>query len=222
MTISALTSATAAATSSNASSSSINSQETFLNLLVTQLQNQDPMNPQDSQEFVAQLAQFTSVEQLISLNSGVDDLSIISSSINNVSLSQLIGDYITAYGDEFDYSGEGSQTLSYKADSGATEATVTVYDENGKAVYTEEIGALADGDGTWTWDGQLTDGGQAESGVYSWEIKATDADGEDISVSTLITGEVDGMSYETGTPVPLIGDVEVSPGDIIRIDKDKK
>lgn len=192
-------------------------QETFLNLLITQLQNQDPMNPQDSQEFVAQLAQFSSLEQLMSLNDGMNTLYLATSSMNNASMTQLIGKEVVAYGDTFSYSGQGDVELLYDAAGEASNATITIKDESGDVVASYSLGSLSEGEGSYTWDGTTISGGTAEEGIYTFEIEASDTDGDDVTVYTMVQGVVDTMGYESGTPVPQIDGVEIELGDIIRV-----
>jgi flagellar basal-body rod modification protein FlgD len=192
-------------------------QETFLNLLITQLQNQDPMNPQESQEFVAQLAQFSSLEQLMTLNDGMDTLYLATSSMNNASMTQLIGKEVVAYGDSFSYDGEGEVELMYDATGEASQATLNITDEDGNVVASIALGALSEGEATYTWDGKTTSGATAEEGVYSFEIDATDTDGDAVTVYSMVSGVVDTMNYESGTPVPEIDGVEIELGEIIRV-----
>jgi flagellar basal-body rod modification protein FlgD len=192
-------------------------QETFLNLLITQLQNQDPMDPQDSQEFAAQLAQFSSLEQLMTLNDGLDTLYMATSSMNNASMTQLIGKEVVAYGDTFSYAGEGNEELLYDAAGEVANATLNIKDEDGTVVASIELGSLAEGEGTYTWDGGTISGGTAEEGLYTFEIEATDTDGDEVTVYSMVQGVVDTMNYESGTPVPEIDGVQIELGEIIRV-----
>jgi len=192
-------------------------QETFLNLLITQLQNQDPLNPQDSQEFVAQLAQFSSLEQLMTLNEGMDTLYLATSSMTNASMTQLIGKEVVAYGDSFNYDGEGSVDLMYDAAGEASEATLNIMDEDGTVVASITLGGLAEGEGNYTWNGETTDGDVADEGLYTFEIEASDTDGDEVTVYSMVTGVIDTMNYDSGTPVPEIDGVEIELGEIIRV-----
>ena len=192
-------------------------QETFLNLLITQLQNQDPMDPQDSQEFAAQLAQFSSLEQLMTLNDGLDTLYLATSSMNNASMTQLIGKEVVAYGETFSYAGEGNEELLYDAAGEVADATINIKDEDGNVVASIELGSLPEGEGTYTWDGSTISGGIAEEGLYTFEVEAYDTDGDEVTVYSMVQGVVDTMNYESGTPVPEIDGVEIELGEIIRV-----
>jgi len=203
---------------STAAATNAMGQETFLNLLVTQLQHQDPLDPQSNEEFVAQLAQFSSLEQLVSLNTGVDGLYMATASMNNATMTQLLGRDVVAWSSEFHHQGEGDTDLHFEADTPAASATVTISDEDGNVVWSGEMGALDSGEGTWTWDGTDQDGNLVEAGVYSFDIDAQGANGEEVTVQGQIHGEVDGMSYADGTPIPSISGVEITLGDIVRVE----
>ncbi len=191
--------------------------EAFLNLLVAQLQNQDPMEPQANSEFVAQLAQFSSLEQLTNANDALGSLYTALASMNNASMTQLLGAQVTASGDTFYYGGSGEQTVYYDIDSDASSATITITDADGSVVCSEELGALEQGEGSYTWDGTDQSGDTVDEGEYSFSISATDSHGDDVDVETMVKGEIDGMSYDTGTPVPSIDGVDISLGDIIEV-----
>jgi flagellar basal-body rod modification protein FlgD len=193
-------------------------QESFMQLLVTQLQNQDPLNPQSNEEFVAQLAQFSSLEQLVSLNSGVNALYMASASMNNATMTQLLGTEVVAWSDEFNYDGSGSAQLNFDATSAASSATLTISNADGDVIWSGEIGALEEGEGSWTWDGTDADGNAVEAGLYSFDIDASTESDDSVEVSGQIHGTVDGMSYEDGNPVPSVGEVEFQLGDILRVE----
>lgn len=201
-----------------ASGSDMLGQETFLQLLTTQLQNQDPLNPQSNEEFVAQLAQFSSLEQLVGLNDSVDSLYMATASMNNASMTQLLGREVVAWSDQFHYDGEGNVTIEYEASSDAAAAELTITDESGDVVWSGPMGALEEGEGSYSWDGRDLSGNVVDEGVYTFSITAQDSDGDDIEVLGQLRGEIDGMSYASGAPVPSISGVEIDLGDIIRVE----
>ena len=192
-------------------------QETFMTLLVTQLQNQDPLNPQSNEEFVAQLAQFSSLEQLVSLGESMDAMYMATASMNNASMTQLLGRDVVAWSDEFNYDGEGDVTLHYDAASEASSATITISDADGKVVWSGSMGELESGEGEFVWDGRDSSGQTVDAGVYTFSIDAVDANGDEVEVLGQIHGEIDGMSYEDGAPAPSIGGVDIALGDILRV-----
>lgn len=190
-------------------------EDSFMKLLVTQLQHQNPLEPQANEEFVAQLAQFSSLEQLTNANSALESLYLAMASMNNASMTQLLGKQVKAYGDSFHYSGDGSVDLYYDAPQDCS-ATITITDESGSVVYTEELGALSPGEGSYTWDGNGISGDMDE-GTYSFSISAESSSGEPVEVTTLVIGEIDGMSFVTGAPEPSIEGVPLGLGDILEV-----
>ncbi len=193
-------------------------EDTFLRLLTTQLQNQDPTNPVSNEQFVAQLAQFSQLEQLQGLSSQMDALYLVNASMNNAAMTNLLGQTVVARGDRFHYDGQGDQELIFDASGAATDATVTVRDADGNVVYSEDIGALSDGEGSWTWDGRGLNGQQLPEGEYTFTVAATDGDGDAVDVTTMVRGVVDEMDFSTGSASPSIDGVRIDMADILRLD----
>ena len=191
--------------------------DAFLKLLVTQLQYQDPLDPTKNEEFVAQLAQFSQVEQLTTANDSLETLYTAMASMNNASMTQLLGREVLARGDEFQYDSGESQDLLFDARSASSSTTVTVMNEDGRVVYSTEIGGVDAGRGSWTWDGQTISGGKAPDGTYTFSVVARDRNGDLVDVMEMIQGEIDGMSFETGSPVPSIDGVEIDLGDVLEV-----
>lgn len=190
--------------------------DTFLRLLTTQLQNQDPLNPMANEDFIAQLAQFSSLEQLQGVNGQLETLNIVNSSMNNASMVNLLGQEVVAYSDTFHYSGSGEQEIMFDAASGFENATVTIRDEEGNVVDTVTLGANDEGEGSFMWDGEGISGTQPE-GNYTFTVTATDANGNEVSVAGMIRGIVDEMSFANGAAEPSVDGVPVSIGNIIRL-----
>lgn len=204
------------ATTSDAGSSELG-KDAFLTLLTTQLQYQDPSSPVKNEDFVAQLAQFSSLEQLSSLNATLEGVYVALAAMNNASMASLLGTDVIARGDQFSYGGEGPAELAYNAPSDAASATLKVYDEDGTVVWTGDVGALSSGDGTVGWPGVDVNGQPVPAGTYRFEITATDASGTPIEVEERIVGTIDEMDYSTGSPMPAIDGVPVDIADILTL-----
>ena len=145
--------------------------ETFLKLLTTQLTNQDPLNPLDSTEFVAQIAQFSAVEQQVQTNSA---LGRIETALGGGSaLTEWLGAEVEAAA-AVRFDGE-PVSLSYDADQSAQSALLVVTNQDGQAVDAQALQAGVD---QITWDGQLANGDEAEPGIYSFAVQQTFADAE--------------------------------------------
>jgi flagellar basal-body rod modification protein FlgD len=193
--------------------------DSFLKLLVTQMQNQDPLNPQSNEEFIAQLSQFTQVEQLMNMNDGFESLYMAMNSINNTSMTQLLGKEVLAYGDKLSYDGEGSVELNYDAAGDSQNSRLTVYNEEGSVVYTGSIDPVKEGEGSFTWDPVDMDGQPLPEGTYTYSIEANGSDGETIEVAELMSGVIDGMTFINGVPTPSINDIEFDLSSIVRVEQ---
>jgi flagellar basal-body rod modification protein FlgD len=174
----------------------------FLKLLVTKMSHQDPLNPQDDQAFVAELAQFSSLEQLKNMN---DNLSqdmqwnaLLSQTINNTSATSLIGRTVDADSSELYMGSSGSVDLSYNLTSDASQVTVEIKDAGGKVVKTFAADSIGKGNHTLHWDGTDNDGTQVAAGLYTVSIAARDSAGKAVATTQTFEGTVSGVSYENG------------------------
>lgn len=192
-------------------------QDAFLRLLTTQLQYQDPSDPVKNEDFVAQLAQFSSLEQLTTVNTQLEGVYAALAAMNNASMATLVGTDVVARGDTFAYDGGGEAALHFDAAADVANATVTVYDEDGNVVWSGDIGALDAGEGTWAWDGRDASGNAAPAGDYRFAISGTDAAGNPVEVEERIVGRVTEMDYSTGTPLPSVDGVEIGIADILSL-----
>ena len=193
-------------------------QDSFLKLLVAQMQHQDPLNPQGNEEFIAQLAQFTSLEQLMGVNTALGDLYAATTSMNNASMTQLLGRDVTAFSDTISYDGDGPQELHFSAPAEVDRMTVTILDDEGKVVAREELDGLPKGESSWTWDGTDIHSVQAGEGHYTVSLTAYDENGNPMEVSNLLKGTVNEMSYATGAPIPYVDGIEITIGSILKVE----
>lgn len=172
-------------------SDDIMGKEDFLSLLVAQLQNQDPLNPDEPTEFTAQLAQFSSLEQLYNINDGMNSLIESNSNSDRLSTLSTIGKNVAYFGDNFSYSGEPVE-LGYQLDGIASEVTLTLQ-QNGVVYGTLEGTELTSGNHFITWDGLTADGTQAPVGDYQIVLSAKAASGESVGAAPIIRSEVTGV-----------------------------
>jgi len=200
---------TSSVSNENPSSSSSPSElgkDEFLKLFIAQIQYQDPLNPLDSAEFTAQLAQFSSVEQLYGMNSKLGN---IEETMNNQSEQRdnlgYIGKTVKADDNTMRVDDGTVQSGSYTLD-GSGYVTVDVYDSDGNIVRTFYKGWEDKGEHDVSWDGRDDAGTPTEDGTYAFEITAIDKDGFYISSNTYISGEVTGITYQNGEPYLMIGD----------------
>jgi flagellar basal-body rod modification protein FlgD len=208
-------------TNNNASlfnnASDILGKDDFLTLLITQLQNQDPLNPTDSTEYTAQLAQFSSLEQLSNINANIEYLQLYQESINNAQAVSFIGKEITALGDAVQV-GEGvADSCEFELAANASGVTIKIYDETGNLVKTIEKGAMETGRQTVDWDGTDNNGNPVADGDYAFEVMAVDGDGQEIQAITYTSGIVSGVTFSNGTTYFIVESQKIPIADIIEV-----
>ena len=193
-------------------------QTEFLQLLVAQLENQDPLQPMDNTEFVAQLAQFSNVEQLVAVNEGINILGLQQLSMSNAQAASLIGTKVEVNSDSFTVNASDTEIgAAFSLDGDASEITVQIRDSDGEVVRTLELGSQAEGDVSFEWDIRDDNGIKQPTGAYSFDVTATDENGESVSWDPKVTGVVDGVSYDSGYPELVIGDIEVLMSDVLGV-----
>jgi flagellar basal-body rod modification protein FlgD len=210
------TTGTSAADAAMKASTGMNKDD-FLKLFVTQLQNQDPLNPQDSTQFLSQLAQMTQVEQAYNTNSNLT--SMLNQGVYNATMSSvsLIGKQVEAPGSQVGLQSGSSAAINFNLGSPASQVTVKVLDSNGATVKTLTGGAASAGAGSIAWDGTNDAGTQQASGVYSFSVSATDASGTAVTSTGIIKGKVDGVDMSGTIPILSIGNVKLSLTDITSV-----
>ena len=175
--------------------------EDFLMLLVAQLQNQDPMNPQDATEFTAQLAQFSSLEQLTNVNENLGGLTTMSMDMERMSALGMIGQEVVAQTENFHYTG-GSIDLGYRLKTQASDVKLYVLSETGSTLATIQGQEVNPGDYFINWDGLSNFGMPLEPGNYSLVVKAIDDEDRIVSSESLIKGTVEAVDM-AGTSTKL-------------------
>jgi flagellar basal-body rod modification protein FlgD len=218
MSISATTASTAATTAATTSSSSTPSltSSDFLNLLVSELQNQNPLDPTNSTDFINQLASYANFTQQQTLNTNMSTLTTSFNSLMTLNSSNYIGHTIQATGDTATLQ-NGKIDFGYTLNSAASNVTLTVADSSGNTVWTGS-GTTASGSNTFTWDGknssgtQLTDGGQ-----YTLSVAATDSTGASVYGSTTISGTVSSVDFSTSTLMLRVGNTSISSANVLGV-----
>jgi flagellar basal-body rod modification protein FlgD len=181
--------------------------EDFLKLLVTQLGNQDPMKPTDPGEFVAQLSQFSSLEQLVNIKSGLDLLAVTQTAGTSAQMVSFIGKDVAYDGGGVVWKdGADPVSMNYELDAPATELEVRIADTQGNTIETRKLGAASAGSQSFVFDGKKENGAVLEAGTYTVEITAVDASGNRSPVSLRSEGRVTGVTFDAGYPQLVLAD----------------
>ncbi len=172
--------------------------QTFLTLLTTQLQNQNPLDPLDTNQFTAQLVQFAGVEQQLKSNDQLKSLIEIEKSAQATAALAYVGNTVAVDGSKTKF--DGSATWNLKADKNAT-TTITITSSTGQTAYTGNY-TLKEGKASFVWDGKGNDGAQWPAGTYTLTATAKDSTGKDVAIATEIQGVVDSVDL-TASPALL-------------------
>ncbi len=190
----------------------------FLELLVAQMANQDPLNPLDDKQFIAQLAQFSSLEQQMAANEQLTNLQLAQSAMANAQMASLLGREIVARTDSVTVAGDGTPTnIGLRLDADAAQVELRIVDENGKVVRTIKAGPMDKGQQSVTWDGRGDNGALLPKGTYKVEVTAKNSAGDAVTTATEMTGVVTGVTFENGYAELIMGDVRVTPANVVEL-----
>jgi flagellar basal-body rod modification protein FlgD len=174
----------------------------FLQLLTTQLKNQDPTSPLDTNQFTQQLVQFASVEQQLKTNSNLDALVALNKSQQATSALNFVGTKVIADGSATEFK-DGVAVWNVTSPSVAT-ANISVIDSNGNTVWTDKQ-TLQQGIQSYAWNGRTSTGQLAPEGSYTIQVTALDSSGNPVTTSTDFTGTVTGVDLTGDQPLLLVG-----------------
>ena len=183
----------------------------FLTLFIKQLQAQDPLSPLDSSQLTAQLAQFSSLEQLTQMNSKLDGLSGTAQKTENATMLGLIGKRVAFDGSQLQVRGGQSATVGYTLSSSAAEVVATVHAADGTAVRTVALGAEGTGQHTFAFDGKDDAGARVPDGTYAVTITAAataGTTGVPVALDTEVT--VDRIDLGSDPPALLAGSTRIT------------
>jgi flagellar basal-body rod modification protein FlgD len=208
------TTALPASSSSNASSASaanaLASQQiagnfqSFLTLLTTQLQNQNPLDPLDTNQFTQQLVEFAGVQQQLNTNDSLATLVSLQQTAQSTQALGFVGKTAVVNGSTAALSSGGTATWELSVPS-ASNVNVTIAGSNGQTVFTGTYSVAAGNNQPFTWNGQGNDGTQWPAGNYTMTATATDSANNSVAVTTQIQGVVTSVDLTQTPPLLTIG-----------------
>jgi flagellar basal-body rod modification protein FlgD len=203
---------------SEAQNQDILDKDDFLQLLVTQLENQDPLNPQDPEQMVAQLAQFSSLEQLTNISESMQGMEAMRQSLTQNRALNMLGKEVRLEGNSFTLD-QDDVSLSYRLQDNADEVTVYVADSTGQQVAKLSGSGTSPGEHSVTWNGENENGEKCSPGQYSFVIEAR-KDGQILTTEPLVMAQVKGLEYGQSGDIMLqttAGSVSLSQIGTVRI-----
>ena len=193
---------TAATADSTTKSSGIaDNFQTFLMLLTTQLQNQNPLDPLDTNQFTQQLVQFAGVEQQLKSNDQLKELVAMQKSTQATQALAYVGQTVSVDGATAYFNGAATWNLDAAADS---TATISISNAAGQTVYTGDF-SVDKGNASFIWDGKGNDGTSWPAGNYTLSATGKNAQGNSVAISTEVQGTVDSVDMTSSPPLLSIG-----------------
>jgi flagellar basal-body rod modification protein FlgD len=190
-----------ASSSSSAGATVAGNFQSFLTLLTTQLQNQNPLDPLDTNQFTQQLVQFASVEQQLKSNDQLKSLIDIEKSARSTQALIYVGNTVAVDGSKAQFNTSATWNLRAPQD---TDATITITNSTGQTVYTGDY-TLRQGNASFAWDGKGNDGTQWPAGTYTLTATGKDSSGNSVAISTEVQGMVDSVDLTASPPLLSIG-----------------
>jgi flagellar basal-body rod modification protein FlgD len=189
----------------------------FLRLLITQLRHQDPLNPLDQNQFLAQTAQFTSLEQLQAIRGRLDALQATVAGSRLTEAAALLGRSAKAAGREFRFDGVEATRLPFTVGARTSQVTVEILDRHGRLVRRLVTGPMEAGAGTVTWDGADSSGQRVAPGTYAYRVAAANGAAGASVVAVAAEGVLSGIIVDGDRIAFRMGDVTVQPHDLIAV-----
>lgn len=190
----------------------------FLNLMITKLKYQDPMKPMEDEDFVAQLAQFSSLEQMNNIADGIASSNqwdfMQMQSINNSMATGLIGKDVIANYEGFLVDGEKTPVINFTTKEFAKDIEFTIKDEQGNVVARLKSSDVLAGVNQIEWDSKDSFGNTVDDGYYKVEVQATGSNGNQFKPSLSLIGTVESIAYRDGGAYLRVNGTEISLGDV--------
>lgn len=192
--------------------------DAFFKLMLTQMKNQDPTNPMKSHEMAAQLANFSSLEQMQNMNRTLEELKNAQKPSENFQALNLIGKAVAGDSSKVVRGvNDKEHDFKFNLPMEASEVTVKVRDPEGNIVRTYNLKGLKKGENKLTWNGEDEKGLKASPGEYQFIAEAKGSDGKKLGIKTDFDGMITGVSYSSEGPVLHVGNQAIRFSDVKKI-----
>jgi len=200
-------------TASTATTGIADNFQTFLTLLTTQLQNQNPLDPLDTNQFTQQLVQFAGVEQQLKSNDQLKSLVELEKSAQSTQALVYVGNTVAVDGSTAQFDTSATWNITAPKD---TNATITITNAAGQTVFSGAY-TLSQGNASFVWDGKGNDGTQWPPGTYKLTATGKDSNGADVAISTEVQGVVDSVDLTASPPLLSIAGQNYTTDKIKRV-----
>jgi flagellar basal-body rod modification protein FlgD len=191
-------------------------QDAFLKMFIAQMNNQDPLNPMDISQMSSQLAQYSSLEQLLNINTNLESIEGVQNSSNKYQSIDMIGKEVQADSSTLVLdNGRAAKGVFYLGE--AADCTVHILDEQGSSIRDINLGALGEGSNEFEWDGFDNNKKLYKSGQFTYEVTAVNGNKNQVSVNKSIKGTVTGVNLNGEEPILYVNSTPLSMSQIINI-----
>jgi flagellar basal-body rod modification protein FlgD len=197
---------------SSASSTKAIGKDEFMKLLLAQLKNQNPLNPMDGTDFAAQLAQFSSLEQLSNLNTELKTQGLNQMTLGYAQSANMIGKVIEAQNGNTVTADGSTVDVNYRLAKDAENVTMYIYDQEGRLVQTLEDTAKKEGMNKTTWNCSAI-----AKGTYSFQVAASDSNGGSVAAETILSGVVTAVHFKNNNISLTVNGQELALSDVVSV-----
>lgn len=191
--------------------------EQFLHLLVTQLRYQDPLNPMQGTEFTSQLAQFSALEQLISINKTLDRLGGLENAFSQSQAVGMLGKQVLAEGNTVTVSGGVASNLVFSLEKSSEQTLISIFDSRGEYMGVFDTGPKGAGQHSALFPVRDAQGNSLPDGVYTFKVQATGTDGQEVAAQTFSSGIVQGVKIAQGATLLTVGSKDIPLSNVVQI-----
>jgi flagellar basal-body rod modification protein FlgD len=195
----------------------------FLRIMVTQMKNQDPTSPFKPEQMAAEMAQFTSVEQLQNVNQNLQKMATQNNPLERMAMTNMIGKVVTVDRERFPHVEGQGEALNYSLPKDAASVHIAVVSDQGEVILEKDMGPQKTGAQAFAWDGLKSNSLAAKNGTYMLRVDAKDDKGANINIGSQAQARVIGVSFEGNEPVFLVGDArhqdKVTMKNIVKIEE---
>jgi flagellar basal-body rod modification protein FlgD len=188
-----------------------------MNIMIRQLQFQDPFHPMDNRKFASQLAQFSQLDQLVHLNKKMDGMANRGKEADSLQMVGFLGREVFLKGNRFVKEPHDAANLVFRLEKAAHNSEVFIYGAKHQLVRTIKVGEMEAGDQHVAWDGLTNRGTMAPKGNYSFEIVSRDARNRPVPASPLRTGVVTGVVFSETKPMLEVNGEKVDLSQITHV-----
>lgn len=193
--------------------------DAFFKLMLTQMKNQDPTNPMQSHEMAAQLAQFSSLEQLNNIGKGIEGLNQAQAGQGNFGALSFIGKKVSGDASKITRAaGDTEHGFNFALGSDAQKVKISVKDATGKTIRELEPGALKKGANSLKWNGLTTEGLPARPGEYKFSVEATGSAGQKVYAQSSFEGRISGVDFTSQGPMVIVNGQSIKLADVKKIE----